>query len=674
LTFGRFLHAGRGRAARIPSAPETRRGIALSIAIAGIVFWLGYDGGSYNVPSWAAAGIVVWWAIVTGIALGIWPRQPLRASGIWTIALLTVFATFTGLSAFWASGAEQPFQELDRGLLYVGVAGLVCAACSQGSADRLADGIAIGLVGIAALALLSRLFPGTFPTGAIPSFLPDAATRLSYPVNYWNGLAILVALACPLLLRTAVSARSVLVRGLALAPFPIIAAVVYLASSRSGAATFVIGLTGFFVLTGRRWAAAGACGLALVASVATVVYLSGLHELVNGPLDGASAAAQGKQAAVVLALIAALTAGMHTFLSRRLATFEPSRRTNRIAAGALAVAILASLVAANPVERLRSFAQPPSAIAKSAYIEHHFLSTNGTWRWQYWQSAFDEFLTKPLFGRGADAFEGWWAQHGQAVGFVSNAHSLYLETLGDLGLFGLGLLLGGFGVGVISGVRRTRRARPELRDTGAAVVAGFVAYAIATGVDWMWELPVVSIVGFALLGLAVGPATAQREPAHVQGEPPPAYSRGRVHATLARSRRGRRYRLALRFAAAIFCVAVLAAEIDLYAVNEKITQSQNAVALGDFAGARMAAEEAHTIEPWAANPLLQLALIEERLGRLRLANNWIRQALARESGDWRIWLVAARIETKTGNIDAASRSLARVRSLNPRSPIFATSG
>jgi tetratricopeptide (TPR) repeat protein len=448
-------------------------------------------------------------------------------------------------------------------------------------------------------------------------------------------------------------------------------AIAYFASSRSGAATIVVGLAGFFVLTGRRWAAGGACALAMAAAVATVLYLSRLHELVNGPLDGASAAAQGKQAAVVLALIAVVTAGMHGLLSRRLVAFEPSRRTNRIAAVALVVAILAMLVAANPVARWRSFAEPPSAIARSAYVEHHFLSANGNWRWQYWQSAYEEFRTKPLLGRGANAFESWWAEHGRAIGFVGNAHSLYFQTLGDLGLLGLGLLLGGFGLGAVAGVRRTLRAPPELRDGAAAIAAGFVAYAIAAGLDWMWELPAVSIVGFALLGLAVGPTTENREPAP---EMRPASSRRVAQARLARSRRERRRRGAIRLAVATFGVAILATQIDLYAFNDKLTGSQNAVARGDFAAARKAAEQAHTIEPWAATPFLQLALIEERRGRLPNARQRIRQALSREQADWRIWLIAARIETKSGNIRAASASLARARSLNPRSPIFAAGG
>jgi Flp pilus assembly protein TadD len=39
--------------------------------------------------------------------------------------------------------------------------------------------------------------------------------------------------------------------------------------------------------------------------------------------------------------------------------------------------------------------------------------------------------------------------------------------------------------------------------------------------------------------------------------------------------------------------------------------------------------------------------------------------------DWHVWLVAARIQAKRGELAAARRSLRRARSLNPRSPLFA---
>src|SRR5262249_331375 len=156
--------------------------------------------------------------------------------------VLTAFALFAAFSGLWAADAEQSLQSFGRTMLYAGVVLLACSACTRQSAARWRDGIAPSLVAGCAPALGSRPFPGVVSNGPLLGFLPQAPTRLSYPVDYWNGLAILVALACPPLLSVAVSGRREAVRALALAPFPALAATVYLASSRSGAATIIIGI------------------------------------------------------------------------------------------------------------------------------------------------------------------------------------------------------------------------------------------------------------------------------------------------------------------------------------------------------------------------------------------------------------------------------------------------
>src|SRR5262249_55569653 len=125
----------------------------------------------------------------------------------------------------------------DGSRVFVYVAAFVVAilAPARASAGRWCDGIALAIVGVTIAALASRFFPGTFTDVANDTFLPGTATRLSYPIGYWNGLAILVALACPLLLRVAVTATARVTRGLAVAALPAVATTIYLASSRSGA-------------------------------------------------------------------------------------------------------------------------------------------------------------------------------------------------------------------------------------------------------------------------------------------------------------------------------------------------------------------------------------------------------------------------------------------------------
>ena len=643
------LPAPRVRATRLPLDPST----AVRLAVSAVVFWAAYDGGLYSVGSWTALAIVVWWAVVLGLVLGLLPRgAPPRGAWI-TGSLLAAFAAFTGLSGFWAAGAEAPFQGMGRVLLYVGVLAFVLVTSGRGSLTAWSDGVALGIGAVAALALLSRLFPGALQHDKTALFLPGAHTRLSYPVNYWNGLAILTALAWPLFLRMAVAGRTTIVRAAALAPLPVIAATIYLASSRTGAITAVVGLVVFVALSGRRWPALGAAALSLVAAAATVLFVARQHKLVNGPLESSAAASQGHVAFVVVLALCVGVALVHAGLLRLLRGTPPiPSRVGWGATAVFAVVVVVALVLAHPVRRWNDFTKPPPVLAAGTYIENHFLSTNGNWRWQYWQSAVDEFKTRPLIGRGTGSYEAWWSARGRLVGFIGNAHSLYFETLGELGILGLLMLVASFGTGVLVAVRRALRAPPGIREAAAAVTAGFVAYAVAAGVDWMWELPAVSVVGVALLGLAVGPATTSAE----------------------RTVAGPRFRRRFQFALGTFAVLALLVAADIYAADAKLQDSQAAAGRGDYAAAASAAGDARRLEPWAASPYTQLALVYESSGHIPKARTWITRALAHDNNDWRLWLISARLAVKAGDIPAARTSLDQARSLNPRSAIPTATG
>jgi Tfp pilus assembly protein PilF len=105
-------------------------------------------------------------------------------------------------------------------------------------------------------------------------------------------------------------------------------------------------------------------------------------------------------------------------------------------------------------------------------------------------------------------------------------------------------------------------------------------------------------------------------------------------------------------------------------VGRELDASRSAVARGDLTEALARARSAEAIQPWAATPRLQHALAYEQAGRLDPARAAIATAIARDSGDWRLQLVAARLATKDGDIAAARRALTRVRELNPRSQLL----
>jgi ribosomal protein L29 len=107
-----------------------------------------------------------------------------------------------------------------------------------------------------------------------------------------------------------------------------------------------------------------------------------------------------------------------------------------------------------------------------------------------------------------------------------------------------------------------------------------------------------------------------------------------------------------------------------FLASEEVAASQRAAARGELAEAVERADSARAIQPWAASPRLQLALLHEETGEIRRARRDIAAAIARDESDWRLRLVASRLSIKAGDVAAARRALARARALNPRSHLL----
>jgi hypothetical protein len=622
----------------------SRAGVAAGVLV------LALDGGTYSLVSRQSVAVVVWSAIALGMGFELWYLPRRRSAGTIAVISFAAFTLLVGASTAWAANAESAFLEYDRAALYLGVFALAGLSASRSSARGACDGLAIGISAVTAFALASRFFPARLPSHDLPRFLPGSAERLSYPVDYWNGLAVLLAIGIPMLLRVAVVAGHAARRGLAAAALPAVAATMYLTASRGGAATAILATAVFIAAAADRWEALQATFIALLGSAAAIIILLDRHELVNGPSGSSAAAAQGRSAAALLALACLATGVLHGWASSRIRRLPRPRPEIGWATSGLAVILVLVLAASShPRERLSTFAQPPTAITSSRddFVNSHLLSAEGGGRWQFWRAALDEFESRPLLGGGAGSYEAWWARHGSIPVFVRYAHSLYLEVLGGLGVVGLVLLLAAFGSAMFVGTRSAVRLEGRERTNVAALIAGATAFLIAAGVDWMWQLTVVSVVGVACLGVLVASSSKlQSEAAH----------RPRRHI--------------LRGIVVVAALAIVACEALPLLTQIELQQSQAAARRGDIAEARARATAAAQLEPWAASPHLQLALVDEQRNDLRSARVFIRRALDRDRSDWRLWLVGARIETKLGAIGDAKRSLARAVQLNPRSFLF----
>jgi O-antigen ligase len=316
----------------------------------------------------------------------------------------------------------------------------------------------------------------------------------------------------------------------------------------------------------------------------------------------------------------------------------------------LAVVVIVGVIAADPAERWHTFkAAPPAQEAPgAAQVGSHLSSGGGSGRWQFWSAAADQWREHPLAGDGAGSFEPWWAQHGTLDWFVRNAHSLWLETLGELGVIGLLLLAGAFAVGIAAGFGRLRGRVDEEQATIAALLAVVLGFVVGAALDWVWQLPVIAALALLSLGLLTGPATSSAEP------------RERLRSVSFGTRAG------LVLAA---WIAICAQALPFLA-SEQVSASQRAVGRGDLTAALERARSAEAIQPWASSPRLQLALVHEEAGQLTRARQDIAAAIARDESDWRLRVVAARLAVKDGDLRGARTALARARALNPRSRLL----
>src|SRR5439155_5935637 len=178
-----------------------------------------------------------------------------------------------------------------------------------------------------------------------------------------------------------------------------------------------------------------------------------------------------------------------------------------------------------PSQRWHDFKEPGlSRASGQSTAGSRFGAGTGSGRYQFWGTALDAFSAHPFHGIGAGQYETWWNQHGSLPRQVKDAHSLFFETLGELGLPGLLLICGFLGSGVVVALKRRREpgASPEV----GAAFAVLAAVTVAAAVDWMWEIPAAfgpAVLAVALLsGPAVLPVRSRLATREGDGYPAPS--------------------------------------------------------------------------------------------------------------------------------------------------------
>jgi hypothetical protein len=123
------------------------------------------------------------------------------------------------------------------------------------------------------------------------------------------------------------------------------------------------------------------------------------------------------------------------------------------------------------------------------------LTSLGSNRYDFWRVALDETRAHPLRGLGGRGFYNAYLQLRRSDETPLRAHSLYLDTLSELGIPGLLLLLAGLGAPLVLLTRRLRSA------ASIGAFGAFVYFLTHAAVDWIWTVPTVGVFAFLLAGI-----------------------------------------------------------------------------------------------------------------------------------------------------------------------------
>lgn len=634
----------------MPADRETRLTRILGSAVPFLVLvLLALESGGYDTVTRGQAGILVWWAVLVFFVAGLLPlHRPTRA-GIAVAAVLALLALWTGLATLlWSAGQERGFLEFTRVLTLLGF--FVFFAMLQGR-DALRGGLAavgcaVGFIALVALA--SRFHPSWFADSGIPANYP--VSRLNFPLDYWNGLAALLAIGIAPLLWLAASARSLPGRAIGAALIPPAGLALYLTASRGGAIAAVVALVFLFAAAPGRIRLAFHALVPLAGSALLIWAISRrpeLRDLAGGPELGR----QGDQMILITLVTCAGVAALQWLVAwametNRIEFPRIERRTARQAGlgllAAAAIVVLALIASGFAGDRWSEFKEP----ARGDGTTSRLGNLGSGERYQVWDSALDAASSEPLLGIGPGGFEFWWSQNGEGAQFVRDAHSLYLESLAELGPIGLLLVLA-LVIGPMALACRSAlgRGSPERRGALAAGAGGMAAFAVAAGVDWAWEMTVLPVAFLLLAAGATGPASlSRRDRSSSRFSDPGIALPGRLA-------------LALVPIGCILAIAVPTLS------TEAVRSSQEAFRDGDLDRSFEQADRAVDIAPFSAEAEIQRALVLDARDDTAEAIESARDAVDLEPSNWRNWLVLSQI-AEGEDPDTSAEALDRAGELN----------
>ena len=618
-----------------------------------------------------AAPVAIAWLLAA--AALVWVVRARRPSWLYLGALFALagYAAWAGLSILWSFGPDLSWTAFDYAAFYLAVA-IALGVTTTGRFQ-------LRLAGYGFLAVTVAVACYAFAGKVLPDLVTHAHTyaRLDSPVGYWNVLALLMVMALPVALSLAARRGApVALRALAAAAaVPLVFAFIF-AFSRGGVLAALVMLAVYFALSERRLASFVTV-TAIAAPVAVALWrVRGLDTLFTATDDDLLRSAQGHTLLrwALLAVAAAFVLQL-AFAALERAVEWP--RALRVAAGSL---VLLGIVVGGGGgvllyvdrqggtdwvrERYEMFVED-SDTRSTADSAGRLLSLNSG-RPPLWRRALEQYEAGPKIGTGAGTYRFTHYRFRRTGGVTKHAHSQWLNALSELGLPGLLTFAAAMALFVAAALRGLLRGRrdPE-RSLLAALQAGFIAFVVHMTWDWDWDMAAAGVA--AILLAAAAAAYSSTRDAEVSVD---AAGAGRRRATARAPRRPPRpvprASVPGRLLASGLLLLLAVSWLPPFMADRAQNRAVEEAADGNVTAAADAARAAHRWNPLAVDPLITLALVEQRLGDNRAALETLRTAAELQPENYEVhYQLGLLLERAFGDRRRAAAAFRRTLELNP---------
>jgi Flp pilus assembly protein TadD len=621
--------------------------------------------------------------------------------GGWSVGLLLAFAALTALSVVWSVEPDHSWLDAGRMLAYSAVFGasvtLVRAAPARWPA--MLGGVTLAAVAVCGYALLTKVFPAQLDAN-------DTYARLRAPYDYWNAIGLTAAMGviCCMWL-AARRAGHGLLSALAYPAMGLMLVTLMLAYSRGALVALALGLVLWFCVVPLRLRGAAVLLSGGIGAGIVVAWTFSTHALSAENVAIGARTNAGHQLGVLLVAMLGMLAITGLAIGFQSGRRAPSERTRRNA-GAVLLALIAVAVigfAGALAASHRGFSGSISHALNSLTNTHarvpntpDRLTAIASARAQYWNEALKVFTAHPPLGSGAEGYATARLRYRNGTLAVRHAHGFLVQTLADLGLVGLLVMLALLAAWMAAAGRCThpfnrrwtapsarmgiRSGKPpawrrlEVSEQSAvytservgllSMLCVVVVFGVHSLLDWTWYVPGDACVALLCAGWLAGrgPLTGPRGALEDRLRPG-----GQARAGVHKGRRPTPARTDIAVAAATVIAALLAAWAQ-WQPQRSIDASQRALSLlaGDPRGADAAARTAVARDPLSAQALFILAEVQRAGGRPAIARATLQRAVRLQPSNPETWAHLGEYDA-SGDPRSAVDELRAAVYLNPQS-------